>query len=323
MVKSGLCRAFRKRFFGSETMDRSLVATDMSMPPVSSDRLSGKYAAPNLIFFDRLEQSLEIALTEAIIALPLDELEEDRADHGLGENLQQDFGSTTIDYAFAVNQDAVLLHAFDRLGMAAYPSDASLVVDIRRFGHEMQAVSRQRIGRVVDRIGADRNVLDPLAFVFPQKFFDLRSFVRRFVDRNANAPARTRQRPREQASELALDIEETDLPETEQFRVEAEPLVHVAAPHVMGQVVEIVEARPFRPRIGLADPVEFLGIRRAPGAVAVHEVQKRIADSFDRRHLQGLVGTFVRLGAALHGVLESVPCIDHAPRHRWSAGAMG
>ena len=41
--------------------------------------------------------------------LALNELEEDRADHGLGENLQEDFGFAAVDYAFAVDEDAVRL----------------------------------------------------------------------------------------------------------------------------------------------------------------------------------------------------------------------
>src|ERR1700730_7331161 len=166
-------------------------------------------------------------------------------------------------------------------------------------------------------------MLDSFTFVFPQEFFDLGFFIGRLVDRNANAPARTRQCPREQAGELALDVEETDLPEVEEFRVEAEPLVHVAALYVVRQMVEIVEARPLRPWIARAGPFEFLGIGRTRGAVAIDEIQKRNADAPYRRRLQGLVETFVGLGAKLHGVLESMLCVDDAPRHRCRAGAVG
>src|SRR5271154_225574 len=78
-------------------------------------RLRGQHAAPDLVLFNRLEQRLEVPFAEAVVALALDELEEDRPDHGLGENLQQDFGSAAFDDALAVDQDAVLLHALDRL----------------------------------------------------------------------------------------------------------------------------------------------------------------------------------------------------------------
>jgi hypothetical protein len=55
------------------------------------------------------------------VALALDELEEDRPDHGLGEDLQQDLGHAAVDDAFAVDQDAVFLHPVDRLVMAVHP----------------------------------------------------------------------------------------------------------------------------------------------------------------------------------------------------------
>ena len=51
---------------------------------------------------------------------------------------------------------------------------ALLVIGVRRPGHELQAIGCQRIGRVVDRVGADGDVLDTLAFVLAQIFFDLR-----------------------------------------------------------------------------------------------------------------------------------------------------
>src|SRR6267143_2981710 len=44
-----------------------------------------QYAAAYLVELHRLEQRLEVALAEALVALPLDDLEEDRADGGLGE----------------------------------------------------------------------------------------------------------------------------------------------------------------------------------------------------------------------------------------------
>ena len=51
-----------------------------------------------------LEQGAEIALAEALVAAALDDLEEDRADHGLGEDLQQQPAALGRR---AVDQDAV------------------------------------------------------------------------------------------------------------------------------------------------------------------------------------------------------------------------
>jgi hypothetical protein len=83
--------------------------------------------AADLVFLDRFEQRPEVALAKAFITLALDELEEDRPDHGLGEDLQQDLGHAAVDHAFAVDQDAVFLHPVDRLVVAvnAVPREIS------------------------------------------------------------------------------------------------------------------------------------------------------------------------------------------------------
>src|SRR5207249_7099352 len=66
-----------------------------------------QYAALDLVELDRLEQCAEITFAEALVALALDDLEEDRSDHGLRENLQQQFALRRI--AMAVDQDAQAL----------------------------------------------------------------------------------------------------------------------------------------------------------------------------------------------------------------------
>jgi hypothetical protein len=48
-----------------------------------------QHAALHLVALDGLEQRLEIAFAEAFVALALDDLEEDRAECVLGEDLQQ------------------------------------------------------------------------------------------------------------------------------------------------------------------------------------------------------------------------------------------
>src|SRR5471030_1703560 len=76
-----------------------------------------QHPPPNLIFLDRFEQRLEIALAETVVALALDELEEDRPDGVGGENLQQHLCQAAFDDAFAVDQDAVALQPRDVLAM--------------------------------------------------------------------------------------------------------------------------------------------------------------------------------------------------------------
>src|SRR3712207_9118543 len=71
-----------------------------------------EHAAAHLVLLDGDEEGAEVALAEALVALALDELEEDRPD-GVGrEELQQHLGHPALplaerDRALAVDQDAV------------------------------------------------------------------------------------------------------------------------------------------------------------------------------------------------------------------------
>src|SRR5688572_32555789 len=51
--------------------------------------MGSQHAAAHLVALDALEQRLEVAFAEPFVALALDDLEEDRADRILGEDLQQ------------------------------------------------------------------------------------------------------------------------------------------------------------------------------------------------------------------------------------------
>src|SRR5690606_16726636 len=103
-------------------------------------------APADLVLLDRFEQRLEVALAEALVALPLDELEEDRADHGLREDLQQDLRHAAVHHALAVDEDAVLPQPLDRLLVAMHALVRLLVIGVRRAGHEFQAVLGQPVG---------------------------------------------------------------------------------------------------------------------------------------------------------------------------------
>ena len=71
-----------------------------------SRRFRSQHSAAHLIQLDRFEQRLEVAFAEAVVALALDDLEEDRPDDVLREDLQQQaFALARI----AVDQDAPLL----------------------------------------------------------------------------------------------------------------------------------------------------------------------------------------------------------------------
>src|SRR5260221_10426402 len=68
-------------------------------------------ASGDLVRLDRFEQGAEIPFPEALVALPLDDLEEDRADNRLGEDLQQLVLVAVLVNALAVDEDAVRLQA--------------------------------------------------------------------------------------------------------------------------------------------------------------------------------------------------------------------
>src|SRR5829696_466880 len=66
-------------------------ASEKSLAAGSGIQLSSEVAASFLVTFDRLEQRFEIAFTETLSAVPLDDLEEHRGPVGdrFGEDLEQ------------------------------------------------------------------------------------------------------------------------------------------------------------------------------------------------------------------------------------------
>src|SRR3989442_13777647 len=96
-----------------------------SVTPILGCRFQN--AAAHLVELHRLEQRLEVALAEALVALPLDDLEEDRADGGLGEDLQQQPAARA-----AVDEDLPLLQLLERLAMVWQALADHLVIGVRR-----------------------------------------------------------------------------------------------------------------------------------------------------------------------------------------------
>ena len=127
----------------------------------------------------------------------------------------------------------------------AVPGDARVDAFVVGLGRvlERHAAAAQHVDGAVDVVGRERDVLDALAAVFAQVFLDLRLVVLRLVDRDADLAAGARERAREQAGLLAFDVEIADLAEVEQRLVEAGPLVHVAAVHVVREMVDLQQAR--------------------------------------------------------------------------------
>ena len=78
-------------------------------------RGSVQHATADLIQLDGFEQCLEVALTKALVALALDDLEEHGTDDGVGEDLQQD----AVLRRRAVDEDAQRLQRRQILLMTA------------------------------------------------------------------------------------------------------------------------------------------------------------------------------------------------------------
>src|SRR6185503_10761235 len=127
-------------------------------------RHSSQHASAHLVQLDRLEQRLEVAFAEALVALALDDLEEDRADDVLREDLQQ---QALALLRVAVEQDAALAQLFQVLAMAADARVHTLIIGIRRV-LELNALPAQHIHGADDVRRAERDVLDPFAAVLLQ-----------------------------------------------------------------------------------------------------------------------------------------------------------
>ena len=131
----------RGEVVGADARQRAAVAADRGADGVADEGFGHVRHAlrstpprrhlitPDLVELDAFEQRLEIALAEAFVALALDDLEEDRADHVLGEDLQQ---QALALGRRAVDQDAALLELGGRLAMAFDALVDQLVISVGR-----------------------------------------------------------------------------------------------------------------------------------------------------------------------------------------------
>ena len=111
---------------------------------------------------------------------------------------------------------------------------------------------------------------------------------------------------------LALDIKKPDLLEAKNVGVEAEPFVHIAAKHVICEVVEVVKSHAFRG--GCAKPV-IIAIGQFALTILVYKVDQAAADAVNRGHIQHFSGAVLGLCALGYRMVIRVRCIDHTPRH--------
>ena len=142
-------------------------------------------------------------------------------------------------------------------------------------------------------------MLDAFAVIIADEFLDLALVVLALVQGDADRAIGGDHRLAEQAGRLALDVEILLLFEAEDLAVEGRPGAHLAAAHVVRQMVEQVEADVvlgfrFR-RAGHLIPIV---VDAAVGAMAIDEVQQRTADAFQRRNAVERLAGGGGLGAA-------------------------
>ena len=90
----------------------------------------------------------------------------------------------------------------------------------------------------------DGDVLDPLALVSVQVFLNLPCrLVAFFVDGDANLAARAGHGFRFNARHLALDVKVPHFAEVKQTLVKPSPFLHAATVHVVGEVVNVGQAK--------------------------------------------------------------------------------
>ena len=196
--------------------------------------------------------------------------------------MQQNAGFAAIHHTFTVDQDAVLREFLDRLLMSHNALPRQIIVGLGRLGHEPEAARSDGVGRAVDVVAANSDMLDALAVIAPEILNNLTSLTTVFIDRYSDAAAGAGQRAGKKTCVLALDVKEADLLEVEEITVEPEPRIHVALVDIVGEVIEIAEA--YTRRLGLCDEVESDVVRRGAVAVAVSEIEQRTTDTDDGRN---------------------------------------
>src|SRR5690606_32485003 len=155
----------------------------------------------------------------------LDDLEEDRADHIFGKDLEE---QAAAGFGRAVDQDAALAQFGDVMAVAGQAGVDHLIIGFGRL-LEADAVGSKLVDGDEDVIGGERQMLDALAAIILDELLDLRMIVLAFVERDADLAVGRGHRLGEEAGRLPLDVEIADLAEVEDALIIIGPMVHAAA----------------------------------------------------------------------------------------------
>ena len=127
---------------------------------------------PRRIWSSSIDSNSALKLpSPKLVALALDDLEEDRPDLVLGEDLQQQV------VACAVDQDLALLQFVQRFAVIRHAAVDQFVIRVDRV-EQLHFLAAQAIDRLIDVGGAERDVLDAFAVIRVEVFLDLAGRIR-------------------------------------------------------------------------------------------------------------------------------------------------
>ncbi len=107
---------------------------------------------------------------------------------------------------------------------------------------QSNAPRTQLLDRLADIICCKRQMLDTLAMILADEFFDLALVVLTFVKRDTDRPIRGNHGLAEEPGRLSFYVEIFLLLEIEERAVELAPYPHMPAPDIVRQVIEHIEA---------------------------------------------------------------------------------
>ena len=154
-------------------------------------------------------------------------------------------------------------------------------------GHEFEPTRFQAVPARIQVIANQCDVLNALAVVCHQEFFDLPGALGGFlIQGNANFAVRRGQCLGQQARVFTLDVEITNLPKIENRFVEIGPVLHAAAIDVVRQMIDSSEPASLGVPVHALEELEIDVVDRIAFLVSIDEIQRCAANAFDGRQTQ-------------------------------------
>ena len=212
-----------------------------------------------------------------------------------------------------------------RLAVAGQTFGQHLVIGCGRRGHHRGAAGLQAVPASQQVIADERNMLNSLAIVFAQEFFNLAAAsLAFFIQGDTDFAVRRGHRLAGQTGIFALDVKIADLAEVEDPLIKRRPVRHAPAVDVVRQVIDQLEAGPHRiaVRPGFVNEIDVIDAEVV--TVPVNQVDDRSANPSDSRQTQfhHPGAAFHRLRAARDGLGIGLGRVVHAKTHAAGRRAM-